>query len=352
DREVRIGAIQKAMEDAVSQGLFKTYDHAYVYVERTLLDGSVRQGVVGAIDLETYDYRPDAGSQIRATEKTVVERIPPRMAIRKDARLELSHVLLLCNDDQKQMIEPLAEEKDQLPLLYDFDLMQGGGHISGWLLAGGAADAFDRQIEAYEKRMALIQGCTSDRALLYAVGDGNHSLATAKECYEAIKCQHQDADTFVWPARYAMVELGNVYSDALSFEPIHRILKGTDPAALLEALETVCAPDGTEIEWVSNGAHGTLKLDCQGRLPVALLQSFLDDYMKNHPCEIDYIHGEKALETLAMAPDAIGFLLPSMHKEDLFPGIVKGGVLPRKTFSMGHAEEKRYYLEARSIRND
>lgn len=349
DRAARISAIQKSMADALEQGLFKAYDRAYVYVERTLKNGSVRQGVVGTIDLETYDYRPDAASQIRATEKTVVERIPPRMAIRSGARLELSHVLLLCSDEEKQLIEPLATMKDSLPKLYDFDLMLGGGHITGWLLAGADAEAFDHAVASYEQRMADAQGCGRDKALLYAVGDGNHSLATAKECYEAQKKAAPGADTASWPARFAMVELGNVYSDALQFEPIHRIIKGVSPDALLEALQPLCAENGTAIQWVAGGRHGTVSLDCNGKLPVAVLQDFLDKYLAGTAGEIDYIHGEAALEQLANANNAIGFLLPGMKKEELFPGIVKGGVLPRKTFSMGHAEEKRYYLEARCI---
>jgi len=347
-REQRIRDIHESMRKMLENGLFTSYDGVYVYVERTLKDGSVRQGVVGCIDLERYDYHPESKAAIRATEKTVTERIPPRMEIRRGALLELSHVLLLCSDEKRQVIEPMAELKKDAPL-YDFDLMQGGGHVSGWLCCGPAAARFEAALEAYEHRMMEQQG-TADSALLYAVGDGNHSLATAKECYEEEKRQNPDRDPKTLLSRYAMVELENVYSEALQFEPIHRLVKGTDAKAILRSLEALCAPDGTEVRWMAGTESGTLRLSCQGKLPVAVLQDALDRILEDCPGELDYIHGEEALTSLAGAGNAVGFLLPGMDKGELFPGIIHGGVLPRKTFSMGHAEEKRYYLEARKIR--
>ncbi len=347
-REQRIRDIQSSMRVILESGLFTSYSNVYMYVERTLKDGSVRQGVVGCIDLEAYDYHPSSKAPVRATEKTVTERIPPRMEIRRDALLELSHVLLLCSDEKQQVIESLAKLKKDQPL-YDFDLMQGGGHISGWLCMGSAAEQFEERLAAYEERMIQKQG-GEDSALLYAVGDGNHSLATANECYEEEKRRHPEQDPKTMLSRYAMVELENVYSDALQFEPIHRIVKATNPKALLEQLETLCADNGTEVRWISGNEEGTLKLDCRGKLPVAVLQDALDRILKEYPGDLDYIHGEESLIELAGAVDAVGFLLPGMNKGELFPGIIRGGVLPRKTFSMGHAEEKRYYLEARKIR--
>ncbi|MBQ9009049.1 MAG: DUF1015 domain-containing protein [Clostridia bacterium] len=349
NREQRIRNIHRNMRELLDKGLFSGFD-GYVYVERTLRDGSVRQGIVGCIDLETYDYHPSSKAAVRATEKTVTERIPPRMEIRRGAMLELSHVLLLCSDEKRQVIEQLGELKKNPPL-YDFDLMQGGGHLTGWRCTGPAAERFEEALNEYENRMIEKQG-NADSALLYAVGDGNHSLATAKECYEEEKARNPERDPKTLLSRYAMVELENVYSDALQFEPIHRIVKGTDPATLLKALEPLCAEDGIKVRWIAGAESGTLNLSCQGKLPVAVLQDALDRFLEDHPGEMDYIHGEESLAKLAAADRTVGFLLPGMDKGELFPGIINGGVLPRKTFSMGHAEEKRYYLEARQIRQE
>lgn len=345
----KVQKINETMEAYQEKGLFQEYKNAYVYVERTLLDGSLRKGLVGMVDLEGYDYRPGSESPIRATEKTVLERIPPRQRVRQEASLEFPHVLMLCDDGEKVLLEPIEAEKDRFPLLYDFDLMEGGGRIRGYLVADKEASAFDRRLEEYTAHVAEKYPGISGAPVVFAVGDGNHSLATAKSCYEALKAQNPEAAS--GPARYALVELENIHDAAQKFEPIHRIVTETEPEALLQALEPYCAPEGHKVTWVSGDRQGTVYLDkARSPLAIGVLQNFLDEYLKDHPGKIDYIHGEEDVRQLAAADKAVGFLLPAMEKGDLFRGVVADGVLPRKTFSMGHAQEKRYYLEGRKIK--
>ncbi len=348
DREARIAFINRSMEDCLNRRIFREYPDSYVYVERTLTDGTIRRGVVGAVDLDAYDYRPDARSAIRATERTVVERIPPRVAIRKDALMELTHVLMLCDDDQSTLIESLTAEKEALPLLYDFDLMQGGGHIAGRLVDGDAKARLEARIAAYEQRMKEKYAAMGVSPILYAVGDGNHSLATAKECREARRRAHPE-QAQDHPSRCAMVELENIRDAAQQFEPIHRVVTGVDPQKLADDLASVCASGGYPIRVISADSDSVFFLNPSlGELPVAILQRFLDETVR--PDQIDYIHGDDTAERLGRQPGAAAFLLPGIPKDGLFPGIARDGVLPRKTFSMGHACEKRYYLEARRIR--
>ena len=338
DNSARIGAIHEAMRETLALGLLREYKNAFVYVERTLSDGSVRQGVIGMLDLEAYDFAPDAQTPVRATEETVAARIPARVGIREGAALELPHVLLLCDDREDLLIGLLSRQKAAFPKLYDFDLMQGGGHIAGWLLEGVVSRKLRERLDAYAK----------GRSLIFAVGDGNHSLATAKACWERYKAAHPGTEEH--PLRYALVELENLHSPAQQLEAIHRVVTGCDAAALLRAAQALDCPGGTPLRWVSGGQEGLIRLDLSGGLlPTALLQQFLDAWLAENRGEIDYIHGEDSLRTLAAAGDAVGFLLPALPKESLFAGIKAGGVLPRKTFSMGAAREKRYYLEARKL---
>ena len=345
-------AINRNMERYLSDGIFKTYEKSYVYVERTLESGAVRKGLMGMVDLEAYDFSAGSVSAIRATEKTVVERIPPRMRVRRNAPLEFPHILMLCDDHDKCLIEPIAAMKESLPLLYDFDLMEEGGHISGWLVQGAAVEAFDARLTAYTDAIGEKYTGLPGVPMVFAVGDGNHSLATAKSCYEELKKQNPGQDLSCHPARFALVELENIHDEAQVFEPIHRVLFKTEPEKLLAALEQeACAPDGFPVTWYIGSRSGTVTLDrARSQLAVGVLQGFLDEYMKEHPCEIDYIHGDDDLRQLAAQENAIGFLLPAMEKSQLFRGVIADGILPRKTFSMGHAREKRYYLEGRAIK--
>ena len=337
-----VRAINGAMEQYLQDGVFALYADSYVYIERTLADGSIRPGLLGVVDLEGYDYHTGSVSPIRATEKTVLERIPPRQRVRKDAAVELPHVLMLCDDDEKTLIEPLAAMRDSLPLLYDFDLMEQGGHIRGWLVRGEAAEAFDARFAAFA---ATVDGKYADLggSLLLAVGDGNHSLATAKSCYEALKAANPGVDLSCHPARYSLVELENIHDPSLVFAPIHRIILDTCPEKLLEDMKQICAEDGYPVQWVIGGESGVVYLDkANGELAVAVLQEFLDHWLADNAGVIDYIHGDEEVKELAQKENAIGFLLPAMEKHQLFRGVISGGALPRKTFSMGHAREKRY----------
>ena len=349
-----IEKINQNMNTYMENGTFKEYKNSYVYVERTLVNGTIRKGVVGAVDLETYDYSNYSVAAIRATERTVAERIPPRMDIRRNASLELPHILMLCDDEKQMLIESLEQIKEQCPKLYDFDLMEDGGHIAGWLVEGENASMFDKKLDAYAMANAEKYQNEGRKPMVFAVGDGNHSLATAKACYEELKKNHPDTDLSNHPARYALVELENLHDESQQFEPIHRIVTNVDADALLDTMkETICAKDGYPIVCYIGQREETVYLNKSlGELPVAILQKFLDEYLEKNSGKIDYIHGDDVVKELAAKSDSVGFLLPNIEKNQFFKGIVMDGVLPRKTFSMGHAREKRYYLEARKIANE
>lgn len=343
-----IGRIHRHMQTYLQEGIFRKYPDCYVYTERTLRNGQLRRGLLGRVDLEQYDYSGTVDAAVRATEQTVSERIPPRMAVRRGAALELPHVLLLCDDERCDLIEPLAARKDRLTKLYEFDLMMAGGHVAGWLVDDGEKDALERRIAAYESRERQKH---PDAGLLYAVGDGNHSLATAKACYEELKAGNPEADLSAHPARYALCELNNIHDPCQFFEPIHRIVRNCDVQKLLCDLPACLdSSEGTVIPWVSGGKSGCLRVKTNGgTIPLAVLQGELDWWLKENEGELDYIHGEEAMDELEQESGTIGFRLPAIDKASLFPGILSDGALPRKTFSMGEAEEKRYYLEARRI---
>ena len=355
DEKAKIQKINQNMKDYVEQGILKEYQDSFVYIERTLQNGSVRKGLIGMVDLEAYSYEAGSDSAIRATEKTVLERIPPRMRIREGAVLEFPHVQILCDDVEKTLIEPIGKMKSELTKLYEFDLMKEGGHIAGWLVQGDVKDGFELRLHAYERSLEDKYIDVEGVPMTFAMGDGNHSLATAKACYEELKKNNPKKNYSNHPARYALVELENIHSSALEFEPIHRILTGIDPENVLECLAADCgtSPDQEnihKIEWYSGEKSGTVYLDARkSSLAVGVLQPFLDDYLKEHGGEMDYIHGDVVLKELAKKEQSIGFILPAMEKNQLFRGVMENGVLPRKTFSMGHAHDKRYYLEGRRL---
>lgn len=338
----QIATIHKTMEDYLASGVFAEHKDSYIYVERTLLDGSVRKGLIGAVDLDKYDYRPEKDAPVRATEATVQERIPPRMRVRRGAPLEMPHVLMLCDDEKKSIIEPLAGKKQNMEKVYDFSLCAGGGLIQGWLLSRELTEKVNAALVVYEQEKV---------PMTYAVGDGNHSLATAKACYEELKKNNPGADLSSHPARFALVELENIHDEAQQFAPIHRLIVNTQPGQLLAYLAKTCTGDAVcPIPWFSGSEQGVLQLGIQpGQLPLAVLQQALDAYLAENAGEIDYIHGDETLQQLAQQENALGFLVPGIEKNQFFQSIVTDGILPRKTFSMGHAQEKRYYLEARKI---
>lgn len=332
----RIAKINKTMQEYLDKGLFTEYKNSLIYIERTVA-GKIRQGLIGAVDLEAYDFHKGAKSAIRATEGTVMERIPPRVEIRRDAPLELPHVMLLVDDNEKTIIEPL-KDSDKTPL-YDFELMQNGGHLAGWLLSDSAADSALNAIAELEK--------TAPDGLLFAVGDGNHSLATAKTCWDEIKKTLSAEEQKNHPARYCLIELVNIHSEALVFEPIHRVVFGVAAEKLVQKLKDECGGDGHIVKCVTANGEEEISLSADlSKLAVGVLQKFLD----NEKVEVDYIHGDDVCCELGKKEGNVGFLLPKPDKSDLFKSVIKDGALPRKTFSMGDANEKRYYTEAKRIK--
>lgn len=354
----RVPAINETMRNYVGKVL-NTHPDSMIYLERVQSDGTVRRGIVGKVDLEMYDYHKGSQSAIRATEGTVLERIPPRVAVRRGAVLELPHVMLLIDDPARTVIEPIAARADALATAYDFDLMLGGGHVCGRWLDEKAKAALEASLTALvaPEQLEKRYGDANLSPLLFAVGDGNHSLASAKEAYNEVKAQIGEEAAKNHPSRYALVEIVNLHDAALSFQPIYRVVFGIDPQALLselrayaESLEGGMKPQ--RIDYIGQGIDGTVIFEHPAKqLTVGTLQDFLDGYVKAHPkAEVDYIHGESSVRALSDRPDAIGFFFDGMGKDQLFRTVIYDGALPRKTFSMGHAEDKRYYLEARVIR--
>ena len=352
--------IHGEMERVLSSVLTNENGEGMIYLSRTQSDGEKREGIVARIDLEDYSYEKGSQSIVRATEGTVLERIPPRVAVRRGAPLELPHVMLLIDDPDMTVIEPVGNSSDEYKTAYDFDLMLGGGHVTGRWIPKSLYPQIRSALAALITKEALAARYGSDEIapLLFAVGDGNHSLASAKAYYEEIKAKIGKDAAASHPARYALVEIVNLHSPALRFEPIYRVVFGADRDDLLSALSVYASSSSRpkngktqRIVWLSDGETGEITVeDPSSQLPVGSLQSFLDGYMKEHPAvTIDYIHGEDALASLSKN-GAVGFLFSGMEKSELFATVIYDGSLPRKTFSMGHARDKRYYLEARKIR--
>lgn len=352
--EELVPQIHREMLRYREEGVLTPLPVGFILLERTTESGS-RLGLVCTVDLEKYDFTGEK-SLIRPTEETITARLPARQAIRRGALLESSHILLLLDDPGRTVIEPLYARRDGLPALYDFPLMMGGGHLRGWLVTG------EKALAAVGSALEALKASLGDDPLLFAVGDGNHSLATAKAHWNEVKAGLSPQAQETHPARYAMVEVENIHDPALQFEPIHRVLTGVDGAALTADWQAYCsrlgmtladAPaEGSQaVGLVLPGEERTLHIHHpDGPLPAATLQRYLDDFLARHPeAEIDYIHGDDVLRTLAQRPGTAGFLLPPMDKHAFFSAITTLGTLPRKTFSMGHASEKRFYMECRDI---
>lgn len=337
----RIEKINAAMDKYIKAGLFNEYKDSFIYIEREI-GTKIRQGLIGAVDLEEYDFNKGSKSKIRATEGTVLERIPPRVEIRRDAPLELPHIMLLADDKARTVIEPLAEDKRNE--LYNVELMQGGGKLRGWLLS----DAAKKRVKA---ALAKLEAEAAD-GLVFAVGDGNHSLATAKTCWEEIKKTLTPEQQQTHPARYCLVELVNIHSEALVFEPIHRVVFDCEPDKLVNKFAKEFDASSTDnggqhIHYIHSEGEGDLYIkNAPSKLAVGTLQGFLD----KEGAKVDYIHGEDVCRDLGQKSGNVGFLLPKPDKSDLFLSVISDGALPRKTFSMGEACEKRYYLEAKKIK--
>ncbi len=331
--------------DEYLKSVLSEHKDCYIYVERTLRSGSVRKGIVGMVDLEHYEFAPGNNAKIRATEGTVTERIPPRMKVRKNASLELPHVMLLIDDEEDAVFSTVADNLGEE--LYSFPLMMDSGYIKGSLVAdnGLLADTLCSLMDKNEDK---------NGTMLFAVGDGNHSLATAKACWEELKSNSDVPQNH--PARYALVEVVNIHDSGLLFEPIHRIVFGCDEEKLLDEFIKYCEAQTDEVEncqqlQVVNNCKATALYIKKptSNLTVGTLQKFLDEYIAKYGGEVDYIHGADVVEELSKQPKTIGFLLPKPSKSSLFETIIKDGILPRKTFSMGEAYDKRFYTEARKI---
>lgn len=350
----RIHRIHSAMDKYLSDGVFTEYKNAMVYVERVQSNGILRKGLIGAIDLEKYDFSKGSTSEVRATEATVIERIPPRIKVRQGAPLELPHIMILIDDPDGTVIESV--DKSGMKKLYDTALMQNGGSISGYLVDESAQEKIDRALSALADPDAFNSkyGLTDSPVLLYAMGDGNHSLATAKEFYEQLKKSQPDKNFSDHPARYALAEIVNLHSEALKFEAIYRLVYDVDCDDLIAGLtESLDLSEETADQWVDIVCRGSEKKlyihNPTSNLSVGSLQNYLDGYIKAKGGKIDYIHGIENVKALAEKHSGIAFILPDMDKSQLFPTVIKDGALPRKTFSMGHADDKRFYIEARRI---
>ncbi len=356
ETEQRVPRIHQEMRDRLADGtLAPKVKDGFVLVERTTENGA-RLGLVCVADLEEYDF---TGKKclIRPTEETIRARLPARLAVRRGAPVESSHILMLMDDPARSVIEPLYALRDTLLLLYDFDLMQGGGHLRGWAITGDAEKA-----QLLSALIALKESLGED-PLLFAMGDGNHSLATAQAYWHEVRASLSPEEQAAHPARYAMVELENIHDEALLFEPIHRVLKGVDAGALMADWAAYCAargmglhvdgvPQGAQtVQLCAAGTEATIAVsNPDGPIPAATLQQYLDDFLNRNPAvAIDYIHGDDVLRQLAAQENAVGFLLPPVDKNTFFEAINTLGILPRKTFSMGHAHEKRFYMECRAI---
>ena len=354
----RIENINSNMEKLLNEDFFKEYKDSMIYLERTQNDGKVREGLMGIVDLEGYSYEVGSQTPIRATEKTVIERIPPRVKIRENASLELPHIMILIDDDKKEIIESLKTKVTEDDVVYDFDLMKDGGHIKGYVLNNEAMDEVDKGLAALADKDAFeVKYNVKDKGvLLFAMGDGNHSLATAKACYESLKKTMSEEEYLNHPARYALVELVNLHSDALEFEAINRVIFDTNPEDLIAKLKEyyVISKDGNgeKFEIITKNIDEVWYIENpKSNISVGSIQMFLDEYLKENPGKIDYIHGEDVTKELTHKNDNnVGFIFDAMPKSELFKTVILDGSLPRKTFSMGHSYDKRYYLEARKIK--
>lgn len=326
--------IYAAMKDYVNRGIFRTVEDSFVYVERTLPSGAVRRGLVGKLDLECYDWAPGSATPVRATEGTVESRLPARVEVRRGATLEMPHIMVFIDDPENAVIPSAAGGE----ALYDFELMLGGGHIRGSRVTGEAAERLTAALEAPEG------------SVRFAMGDGNHSLAAAKRCWEQIKRNLPESELETYPARYALAEIVNIHDEAVTFEPIHRVLLETVPRGFIEeAAARLPRGKGQAVTLLA----GRREMEIETGMPlgalVALVDELLGDWRREHGGEPDYIHGDEEARALGGKPSSVGVLLPRLEKAELFPYITEHGPYPKKSFSIGHARDKRYYLECRAI---
>lgn len=357
DVNERINKINDTIKEYLDEDLFYELKDSMIYLERTQADGRVREGLMGMVDLEDYSYEKGSQTLIRATEKTVIERIPPRLKVRENALLELPHIMILIDDEKKKIIEDLKNEVTDSDVVYDFDLMENGGHIKGYKLNNDSMTKVEEGLEALcDKEYFEKKYNVKDKGiLLFAMGDGNHSLATAKANYENVKKTMTPDEYLNHPSRYALVELVNLHSEALEFEPIHRVIFDTDVNKLIEELYKYYdineEGNGQYFELVTKDIDKKLYIsNPKSNIAVGSIQMFLDEYLKDNKGKLDYIHGDETTKNMGMEENNVAILFEAMPKEELFRTVILDGALPRKTFSMGHSYDKRYYLEARKIK--
>ena len=383
EKQERITLLNSTMRNYLDNGYFTEITDSMIYVRKNnirtkggLPISKTRRGLVFAVNLEQYDFSAGSRSLIRATEGTILDRLPPRIRIRENACIELPHIMLLIDDPDRSVIEPLSHHKDKMDKLYSFDLMMDGGRVEGYrvndreLLQKIYQSLAD--LKSTETIMKKYNVDESYGTLLFAVGDGNHSLAAAKSWWEKLKSKLTEEQQKMHPARYALVELVNVHDRALEFEPIHRVLFNADPGDLLSSFKEFYTSKGIKcgydyanninnipVNKISKHIITFVHDDKTGyiwayhppyNLDTATLQHFLDYYLNNNSgVDIDYVHGTDVAEKLGRQNGNMSFFLSPMRKEDLFKTVILDGALPRKSFSMGEAREKRYYIEARKI---
>lgn len=344
DKDERIDNINRTMKEYLDGGVFKTLKDSFIVCKRTTASGISRLGIVLAVDLEDYCFTHPSNAYIRSTEGVVLDRIPPRLKIRKDAPVELPHIMLLIDDRKHSVIEPIWAAREGLEKVYDFDLNMGGGHLEGYRI--------DSQIviDAFEKYVDSVQNLygTGKNDFIFAVGDGNHSLATAQAHWNRIKEGLTDAEKAVHPARFALCEVENLHDDGIVFEPIHRFVFGVGED-FIGYMQANLSGEKEVKAFDKNGEY-VLRVDRIGAKAIKDIQSAIDEYLKAHGGTVDYIHGIEHLKDVASRNDGVAIAMPKIEKEELFDYVLKNGTLCRKAFSMGEAEEKRYYFEAKKIK--
>lgn len=345
DKEARTQAINDTMQEYLAQGVFSEVED-FVLVDRQIADGRHRIGLMISVDLDDYEYTPFNTALIKATEKTVVERLPARIAVRKGASIELPHIMLLMDDDN-DILGELYANRDSMDKLYDFTLNMGGGRLVGYRVKDS------EKVRARLEELASGEVSKSkygvEQSIMFVVGDGNHSLATAKECWENIKKTLTPEQTLTHPARYALCELVNLHDSSLEFSPIHRVMFNVGEE-FISYLQDRLVGDDTTIANYKDKQY-LLHINSSPSDAIADIQQAIDDYLATHSkAYVDYVHGEEYTLDVARSNDAVAIFMPTISKQSLFGYVARRGVLPRKSFSMGHAEDKRYYMEAKLIK--
>lgn len=341
-----INSINSAMYDYLNSDTFYSVNN-FIFVDREIYRGIHRYGLMVAIDLEAYDYAPKSPLAIKATERVVPERLPVRIEIRKDAPIELPHIILLMDDVKNKIFNSIKSDTNNLKKLYDFDLMKNGGNIKGFEV-----------LNSQKIKEELLALCSKDNMknrynvdegeILFVVGDGNHSLATAKECWNNIKKNLTNKERENHPARFALCELQNLHDEAILFEPIHRVMFNTDED-FIDYLKANMQGEG-KLDVFYNDKTYVLDVDKDPTKAIAQIQSTIDSYLSIHKeVEIDYIHGDEYTKDIAIKNNAVAIFMPKINKESLFDYVLKNGVMPRKSFSIGDAENKRYYFECHRV---